>query len=470
MTHSPPSAPALPLTAHHDHGIAVIPEGDRRMRPRDLSLLWTGGLCNIQTVVFGSFVALTGLSLWQSLIAIVIANTTWCLASMTSFTGNASGTTAFITSRAPFGYRGGRVAAFFNWLSQLVFEISGLYIVVAAVLALLDYIGVAQNNVITVVVVLAVMVIQGIVPRLGHAAIQKTMRLLVIPAVVFFALLAILTLGQVDPNATPSAPLPLFVLGLAVAMSVSGVSWMANTADYSRYLPTATSHRSHLSALLVGAAIPMTLLMMLGAAVVTISPDNADPIAGLPQSFPAWFFVPYLVVGVVQLMAINSLDLYSSGVTLQALGAPLSRVQAIMLDLVICGAVVTIALFSSDLYSFITTMLLFVMVWLGPWGAIQITDYWLRRGKYDQPAFFAGRDGIYWRRSGFHTPAFIALVCGAATALLCLSTPPYTGWIASALGGADVSIIASMVVSSAVYALLAKATVHAESAAMTTDR
>jgi NCS1 nucleoside transporter family len=448
-----------------DHGIAVIPEAARRMRPRDLAYIWTGGLCNIQTVVFGALVGLTGLSLWQSVVAIVIANLTWCMAAMTSFTGNASGTTAFVTSRAPFGYRGGRVASFFNWLSQLVFEISGLYMVVTAALALLTSWGVDRSVLVTVIVVIIALIVQAVLPRLGHSAIQKAMRLLVIPAVIFFAILAVLTVGKVQPDAVPDAGFPLFLTGLAVAMSVSGVSWMANAADYSRYLPTATKHGSHLKAMLFGAAVPMTILMILGAAVSTISADSADPISGLPESFSSWFFVPYLVFGIVQLVAINSLDLYSSGVTLQALGAPLSRVQAVMLDLIICGIVVAVALFSSDFYTFITTMLLFVMVWLGPWGAIQISDYWLRRGRYDTDGFFAGRDSIYYRDTGFHAPAFVALVCGAVAAILTISTPIFTGPISSGLlNGADVSIIASMIISSAIYVLWAGKTVRAEAA------
>ncbi|WP_099021663.1 purine-cytosine permease family protein [Mycolicibacterium palauense] len=450
-----------------DHGIAIIPEDARRMRPRDLAYIWTGGLCNVQTVVFGALVGLTGLSLWQSIVAIIIANFTWCIAAMTSFAGNASGTTAFVTSRAPFGYRGGRIASFFNWLSQLVFETSGLYMVVVAVLALLDSWGMSKSMVVTVAVVISVIIIQGVLPRLGHGAIQKAMRLLVIPAIVFFSILAVLTLGKIQPGSVPDADLPLFVTGLAVAMSVSGVSWMANASDYSRYLPTNTTHGSHMRAMLVGAAIPMTILMILGAAVSTISADSADPISGLPQTFSSWFFVPYLIFGILQLLAINSLDLYSSGVTLQALGAPLSRVQAVMLDLIICGVVVVVALFSSDFYSFVTTMLLFVMVWLGPWGAIQIADYWLRRGRYDTDGFFAGRDGIYWRDNGFHTPAFVALIAGAVTAVLTISTPIFTGPISSGLlADADISIIASMIVSSAIYVLWAGKAVRAEAASI----
>lgn len=48
----------------------------------------------------------------------------------------------------------------------------------------------------------------------------------------------------------------------------------------------------HALAVAFGASIPMTLLMILGAAVVTISPETSDPIGGLPAVFPGWFVTP----------------------------------------------------------------------------------------------------------------------------------------------------------------------------------
>jgi NCS1 family nucleobase:cation symporter-1 len=397
-------------------------------------------------------------------VVIVIANLSWVAAAATSLAGNAAGTTAFTISRAPFGLRGGRVVSFFNWVSQVTFEITGMYLAVLAGLALLHRTGLAESDGLKVGVIVAVGLLQFIVPRLGHAVILKTMKVLVAPCLVLFVLLTILTGSKMHLHAGSPASFPLVVLGLAVAFSESGISWTANAPDYSRYLPRDTPRLRHVLAVSFGAGIPMTLLMILGAAVVTISPASSDPIGGLPAVFPGWFVTPYLLFAVVQLLAVNTLDLYSSGVTLQALGLRVSRVQAVAVDTVLCAAVTAIALFNSSFYNFVVDMVLFVMVWLAPWCAVFIVDYLLRRGRYDSNALHgvgAGR-GIYWLYGGFRWTAFAALATGIVVSLLMIDTTVYAGPIANALGGADLSIPVGFAVTALVYWALARTSVTAE--------
>jgi nucleobase:cation symporter-1, NCS1 family len=450
--------------AAEQYGIDIIPDSDRRIRPADLMWMWAGGLINVETVAFGALVASIGLDFVQCVIVIVIANLSWVTAAWASLAGNAAGTTAFTVSRAPFGLRGGRVVAFLNWVSQVTFEITGLYLAVLAGLALLHRSGLAGSAGVKIGTILGVAVLQFVLPRLGHGFIIKSMKWLVLPCLVLFAVLTVLTGAKMRLHSGTPASLPIVILGLAVAFSESGISWMTNAPDYSRYLPRETPARRHVLAVTLGAGIPMTLLMILGAAVATISPDSGDPIGGLPAVFPGWFVAPYLVFAIVQLIAINGLDLYSSGVTLQALGVRVSRGQAVAIDTVLCGAVTAIALFSSTFYAFVTDMVLFVMVWLAPWGGVFIADYALRRGRYDGAGLHGGRDGIYWRRGGFHPAAFIALAAGIAVALLTIDTTVYVGPLSQAMGGADISIPAGFAVSAALYWLLARSGVRAETA------
>jgi hypothetical protein len=50
--------------------------------------------------------------------------------------GPRAGTTAFAISRASFGPNGNRMPSFFNWVTQVGFEIEGIALVVLAAIAL----------------------------------------------------------------------------------------------------------------------------------------------------------------------------------------------------------------------------------------------------------------------------------------------------------------------------------------------
>ena len=129
----------------------------------------------------------------------------------------------------------------------------------------------------------------------------------------------------------------------------------------------------------------------------------------------------YLIFAIVQLFAINTLDLYSSGVTLQSLIPGLHRIGCVAIDTVICGAVAAYAIFSSHFFNLLTSFLLFIILWLGPWCAIYLVDSWLRRNRYDSQALLNERGGRYFRNGGFHWPALIAQIAGGVAAALWLN-------------------------------------------------
>jgi hypothetical protein len=54
-------------------------------------------------------------------------------------------------------------------------------------------------------------------------------------------------------------------------------------------------------------------------------------------------------VALYQLLAVNTIDMYSSGVTLQALGLPIRRWGAVIIDTVVCAVVTGLILFHGEL-------------------------------------------------------------------------------------------------------------------------
>jgi purine-cytosine permease-like protein len=183
----------------------------------------------------------------------------------------------------------------------------------------------------------------------------------------------------------------------------------------------------------------------------------------LVNVFPGWFVVPYLIIAIFQLFAINSVDLYSSGVTLQSLGIHLKRYHCVMIDTVVSGGFAAYVIFSQHFSQLLSDFLLFVIVWVAPWCAIYLVDYFLRRGRYDTQALQNEKGGIYFRNAGWNWRALVALGIGMVAAALWLNAySPYVSPLSSRVGGSDFSIFMGLVFGGLSYYLLARKSVVAE--------
>jgi nucleobase:cation symporter-1, NCS1 family len=445
-------------------GIDYIPASERRGRPIDLMWMWAGALFNVEYVVYGALVISFGLSFWQAALVIVLGNLSYLITGLGSLQGPAAGTTVFTISRAPFGPRGARLVSAFNWITQVGYETEGLALVVLAGLALASKAGVGASTGLKVALIVAAALIQLVLPLLGHGTMLRVLRLLVVPFVLLFIVLAVLTLPKAHLGGGTNGSWEAMTGALALVLSAGGYGWVMNASDYSRYLPAATSRRQIVGFVAIGGYVASTLLSLLGAAVATTVTEATDPISGLPHAFSGWFLVPYLVFVVVQLFAINSVDLYSSGLTLQAIIPRIRRWQTVLIDTIVAGALTAVTVFSSSFNTFITDFLLFMIVWIAPWVAIYLVDWWLRRGRYDSRALLSARPGIYWRHGGVNVPGLVAQVIGMGAAASFLDTTVWQGPLSKAANSADFSVFMGALFGGGVYWLLARRSVPRETA------
>jgi nucleobase:cation symporter-1, NCS1 family len=460
------SSAALSVTSVERRGIEHIPQSERWGRPSGLFWMWAGAVWNVEFVVYGALAVVAfGLSFAQAVVIIVIGNLFYVLTGLASLQGPQAGTTAFGVSRASFGPNGNRLPSFFNWVTQVGFEIEGIALVVFAAILLTSKAGFTAGVPAKVIFILIAVAIQAVLPVLGHAAVLKVLRWLAIPFVVLFAVLAGLAAGKVNLHVpVHGASWGALTIFLALVISAGGLGWTENGNDYSRYLPANSSKVRIVFAVALGGAIPSALLEILGAAVATGVP-SATTVNGLISGFPSWFIWPYLIFAIVQLFAINTIDLYSSGVTLQSLVPGLHRLQCVAIDTVIAGGLTAYAVFSSHFLTLLADFLLFIILWLGPWCAIFLVDSWLRRNRYDHDALLNER-GRYFRNGGVHWPAIIAQVVGMVCAAFWLNAyPPYVGFFAGRNGGplgSDFSVFIGLFVGGVLYYLLASRSVRAE--------
>jgi purine-cytosine permease-like protein len=246
----------------------------------------------------------------------------------------------------------------------------------------------------------------------------------------------------------------------------------------------------------LGTAIPEIFMMVLGAATFTFVSSSAQSAAWnganpfealhLQHTIPSWVVAIFLIFAIVQLFGINSLDLYSSGVSLQAMGLKLKRYQAVVLDSILACGLTIWAEFQSTFSLYMKEFVGVIIVWIAPWFGIYIIDWIMRKYRYN-PAELqrTDREGLYFTGStGVNWNAIIAFFVGMVCATIAFSKAPppvnfpfhwmtpfsnhYGGACAGNLvhgvctagwyGGADFSVPTGIIVAALVYFVLEKFT------------
>jgi len=462
------------------HGIDYIPPEERWAKPRDIGAMWAGASVQIEYFIYGAVLMTFGFNFAQALSLIIIGNLSYFLLGLCSLQAPQTGTTVFAINRASYGPNGSRLISFFNWITQIGFEVEGLILIVGAALVLEIKAGFSPGDPAKVIFVIVAVLIQGVLPFLGHATILKTLRALVIPFIILFAVM----LGFAIPHATThgvahAADWQTYLEGLAFTIVLSGLGWTECGNDYTRYCKPETSKKGIVGWVFLGTAVPEILIMTLGAAVgtflVKVGTQANAFVAFAHQSFiPAWFVVVFLIFCIVQLFAINSLDMYSSGVTLQAMGVKVKRDQAVVIDCVLALGVTMYAIFNTSFNTYLKDFVDVVIVWIAPWAAIFLVDWWMRRSRY-VPAELQRTDkgGLYYRTAGIYWPAIIAQVVGMFAAVSALSaTFSLPRWLNEVTRhtedkfgyGADFSVFLGMGVGGLLYLVLAWRGVRAQAA------
>ncbi|MHB2028019.1 MAG: purine-cytosine permease family protein [Acidimicrobiales bacterium] len=479
------------------HGIDFIPESERWATPRNIGALWAGSNINVEYFIYGALLMGFGFSFYTALSIIVLGNLSFFLLGLASLQGQEAGTTAFTISRASFGTQGSRLVSFFNWITQLGFETEGLILIVGAVIVLFQMAGVHVSSPMKVIFIILAAAIQAVMPYLGHATMVKVLRALIIPFGAIFVLLAIYDIKHGSTTFKGfGGGWELYTAGMAFTIALSGLGWTECGNDYTRYLPRDAKKSSVVWWIFAGTAIPEIVMMILGAATYTFLSstsqvadwNGANPFEALhgQHAIPSWVVVLFLLFAIVQLFGINSMDLYSSGVSLQALGLRLKRYQAVVLDSILACGLTIYAEFQSTFSLYMKEFVGVIIVWIAPWFAIMMVDWLMRRYRYSASELQRrDRDGIYYvGRSGVNWSAIIAFVVGMITATLAFSKAPppvnfpfhwmtpvsnhYGGACAGALvhgvcnagwyGGADFSIETGIVVAGVLYFVLEKLT------------
>lgn len=178
--------------------------------------------------------------------------------------------------------------------------------------------------------------------------------------------------------------------------------------------------------MLLWTLLPSIALTVMGAIWTTLG-DMSDPVAGLKPFIPGWLFVTYAFAVAGGAVAANIPVFYSSGLSLQSLGLNLARWSATAVDVLISTAIVIYILFVDDFTTALNDFVALLLVWVGPYGGVWMSDGFLRRWMYPDGAVHPCGPHTPHSGSDLRSNGWIALIAGMAVGLLTMRSPLYDG-------------------------------------------
>jgi NCS1 family nucleobase:cation symporter-1 len=428
--------------------IDYIPESERHGQPNTLFTLWFASNVQITAVATGALAVVLGLNLEWAIITILVGNLLGGLfMAYHSIQGPKMGVPQMIQSRAQFGMFGATLPVVVVLVMYLGFFVSS-GILGGQAIGSLFHVSTPVGIVVADAVVL-------LITWVGYDLFHAYDRVVSALSFVIFLVLLVKLAGMMPAHAPKSSVTLGTVLLVISIFAAWQITWAPYVSDYSRYLPRSTRSARTFWYTYLGSAVGACFIMIVGAvaAVVAesqISSNAPDYLAGL---FPQvkWLFLLVIVLGV---FAANLENLYGAFLTaftsLSPSGklAPGLRGRVVATTVVaVVGTVIAIAA-SSNFLTNLSNFVLFLLYFLIPWTAINLTDYYLvRHGKYDIEGIFR-IDGPYGRVN------WTALAIYAITVVVELpfmNSSFFEGPVAKALGGGDIAWIVGLLLSGGLY-------------------
>lgn len=359
---------------------------------------------------YGAFFLGFGISFWQATAAAIIGTVlSFLLVGFSSLAGKKSNAPTMVLSRAIFGLKGNLIPGILSYLIFVGWETVLVSLATLATGTIFVRIGGVDRDLAMALgfVIAASLTIFGGV--LGHQVIMKLQKFLTLITVVATLIYIALTLDEISwslVSAIPTGTLQSFFGALIFGITGIGLGWVNSAADYSRYLPRSTSSKSVVGWTVFGASIVPILLVIYGALLSGSDPKLGqaiamDPIGALTTLLPTWYLAIFALIAILGLVGGAILDLYSSGLTLLAIGFPVKRQNAAALDgAVMLLGTIYIVWFAENFFFPFQGFLITLGVPVATWSAIFVTDVLLRKHAYSEVDLYK-IDGTYgsWNKS-----------------------------------------------------------------------
>jgi len=436
------------VTAVEPGGAGFIPLDERHGRPLQLFWTWMSPNFEFATIFVGVLAAMVFTTSFGAAVATIVLGT--ALGSAThgvlSSRGPSMGVPQMVLSRIGFGYRGNILPAGINSLVAgigwfAVNSVSG-----ALALATLTKL---PDLLCLVIVVLA----QVAVAFFGHNLVHAFERYAFPVLAIIFVITSVVILSKGHyGGATPGkiGGVGGFLISVGATFGYAA-GWNPYATDYTRYMKPDTSRVATGVWAALGVFISCTLLEIVGAASATIvTKAGLNPTAAFTSHLPTWLADLTLLAIALGAISANAINIYSGSMSFLALGINLpSHIRRAIVSGVF-GVLGFLLAWSglSDAGEKYENFLLIISYWIGPWLAVYLTDWLLRRGRRVDGFLYDKRHNPY---SGV-----IAMAAGMALSIWLFSNQTdYVGLVPkhwAAFG--DIAFEAGFVIAALVYAVL----------------
>jgi NCS1 family nucleobase:cation symporter-1 len=435
-----------------------VPENERHGRIWHQAPLWFLGNFQYFSIPIGFVGPSLGLSLgWTILAGVLGILTGTVFMAFHAAQGPTLGLPQMIQSRAQFGYRGVVVPLFATAFTYLAFNVADQVLLAEGLNGAFGW----NKDLIAIVCSLGA----GLLAIYGHDWVHRIFRMLLY---ISFPLMTIVTVGIFLGAGGGKAPaaghygftLVAFMAQFSAAAAYN-ITYAPYVSDYSRYLPRETTNRSIIASVFFGASGSAIWLIALGA-WLAVRLGASDGLVGLMDAGNN------VIGGLGDLTAFFSAAALAATMGMNAYGGALTVLTGIdsvrpitptrrarvvtIIALTVLWFVIGKSI-SASAVSTVFTALTLMLYLLVPWTATNLVDFFfVRRGHYAITDLFDPR-GIYgaWGRRGL-----IAYAAGFVVEIPFMVLPDLGGWtytgpLAKAINGVDISWIVGLIVSGGVY-------------------
>src|SRR6201991_4724330 len=345
-------------------GVAYIPEAERDSRPANLAAVFFGGDLAFLVIVFGWLPITFGLGWWSAVTASALGLALGTLITAPlALLGPRTGTNNTVSSGAHFGVTGRLVGSALTLAFALAYAAIAVWTSGDALVASAHrLLGTPDGDPRLAVRYAPIAAELAIVALYGHATVVALQKV-VVPVVGVLLLLGIVAFAGDFHGAGSHAYLlggfwPTWALAVTVA-AAGPLSYAPSLGDYSRRISETHSDRRVLAAAGLGVFGGLLATTLFGAFTALCLTNLGDSYVGdLVAAAPGWYVLPILIIGLAGGVGQGVLNLYASGLDLEALVPKLRRVHTTLITSVAAFVLLYVGTFVLDAVDSITAMTL----------------------------------------------------------------------------------------------------------------